>query len=135
MTWEVVKSYIWVAVGSALGGMSRFWVSNAVGERVGFTFPWGTIVINISGSFIIGVFTALTLPEGKLTSSRIFVTQFCMVGLCGGYTTFSAFSRETLNLVRAGQWLWAGGNVAISIVACLVAVWLGFIVGQILNRL
>lgn len=134
MTWEVFKSYFWVAVGSALGGMSRFWVSKVVGERWGEKFPWGTIVINISGSFLIGVFMALTLAEGRLNTSRSFIVQFCMVGICGGYTTFSSFSLQTLNLVRDGQWLWAGGNVVISVVACLIAVWLGFTLGEVINR-
>jgi CrcB protein len=131
---EMLKSYFWVAIGSALGGMSRFWVSNAVAERWGEKFPWGTIVINISGSFVIGLFLALTLAEGRLNTSRIFVSQFFMVGLCGGYTTFSSFSLQTLTLVRAGQWLWAGGNIAISVLACLIAVWLGFTLGQVINR-
>jgi CrcB protein len=131
---EVLKSYFWVAVGSALGGMSRFWVSRFVGERWGEKFPWGTIVINISGSFLIGIFLALTLAEGRLNTSRSFVSQFCMVGICGGYTTFSSFSLQTLTLAREGQWLWAGGNIVISVFACLIAVWLGFILGQMINR-
>jgi fluoride exporter len=135
MTLEVVKSYLWVAVGSMLGGMSRFWMSRFVAERVGETFPWGTVIINISGSFVIGVFYALTLPEGRLNTSRSFVAQFCMVGICGGYTTFSSFSLQTLTLLRDRQWLWAGGNVAISVAACIVAVWVGFILGETVNRL
>ena len=134
MTVEVVKSYFWVAVGSMIGGMSRFWLSNLVAETVGGFFPWGTVVINITGSFVIGVFAALTLSEGRLNTSRAFVVQFCMVGICGGYTTFSSFSLQTLNLLREKQWLWAGGNVVISVVACMLAVWLGFMLGQALNR-
>ena len=135
MTWAVVKSYFWVAVGSMVGGMSRFWVSRVVAERVGEAFPWGTIIINISGSFLIGVFYALTQPDGRFNTSRSFVIQFCMVGICGGYTTFSSFSLQTLNLLRDKQWLWAGGNVALSVVACMAAVWLGFILGETINRL
>jgi len=135
MTWAVVKSYFWVAVGSMVGGMSRFWVSRVVAERVGETFPWGTILINISGSFLIGVFYALTQPDGRFNTSRSFVVQFCMIGICGGYTTFSSFSLQTLNLLRDKQWLWAGGNVALSVVACMAAVWLGFILGETINRL
>jgi fluoride exporter len=134
MTWEALKSYIWVAVGSMLGGVSRFWVSRVVAERVGESFPWGTIFINISGSFVIGLLAALTQPDGRFGTSRSFVTQLCMVGICGGYTTFSSFSLQTLNLARAGQWLWAGGNIAISLAACMIAVWLGFILGQVMNR-
>jgi fluoride exporter len=134
VTWEVFKSYVWVAAGSMVGGISRFWVSRVVAERVGETFPWGTIFINISGSFVIGLLAALTQPDGRWSTSRSFVTQLCMVGICGGYTTFSSFSLQTLNLVRAGQWLSAGGNIAISVVACLMAVWLGFMLGLVINR-
>lgn len=125
---------MWVAIGSAIGGMSRFWVSRAVAESVGEKFPWGTIVINITGSFVISTLAALTLPEGRLNTSRILATQLVMIGVCGGYTTFSSFSLQTLNLAREGQWLWAGGNVLISVVACLIAAWLGFMFGEMINR-
>jgi CrcB protein len=135
MTYEAFKSYFWVAAGSVLGGTSRFWVSNFFAERVGQTFPWGTIFINISGSLVIGAFAALTQPDGRFNTSRSFVVQFCMYGICGGYTTFSSFSLQTLNLMRDKQWLWAGGNVAISVLACLLSVWLGFMIGETINRL
>jgi CrcB protein len=131
---ETLKSYAWVGVGSALGGMARFWVSRVVAVAVGEKFPWGTIVINISGSMIIGVLYALTLPDGRLNTPRILVIQLLMVGVCGGYTTFSSFSLQTLTLAHEGQWLWAGGNVIISVAACLIAVWMGFMLGQMLNR-
>jgi CrcB protein len=131
---ETLKSYMWVAIGSALGGMSRFWVSGVVGRAVGEKFPWGTLVINITGSFLIGILAALTLPEGRLNTSRIFTTQFFIVGVCGGYTTFSSFSLQTLNLAREGQWLWAGGNILFSVTACLIGVWLGFMFGSMVNR-
>jgi fluoride exporter len=134
VTLEVVKSYFWVAVGSMLGGMSRFWLSRVVAEKWGETFPWGTIIINITGSFAIGFLWALISPDGRLNTSRTFVFQLCVVGICGGYTTFSSFSLQTLNLLRDKQWLWAGGNVAISVTACMFAVWLGFVLGQIINR-
>jgi fluoride exporter len=134
VTLEVFKSYVWVAVGSMLGGVTRFWLSGVVARRYGESFPWGTIVINITGSFAIGLLWALTQPEGRLGASRTFMTQICIVGMCGGYTTFSSFSLQTLNLLREKQWLWAGGNVLISLAACMLAVWLGFILGQIINR-
>jgi fluoride exporter len=136
MTWEILKSYFWVAVGSALGGVSRFWISNIVTRRweAAQKFPWDIIIINISGSFVIGILAALTMSTGRLNTSRSFVLQFFMVGICGGYTTFSSFSLHTLRLARDGEWLWAGGNIIISVVACLIAVWLGFILGQVINR-
>jgi CrcB protein len=134
VTMEVVKSYFWVALGSMIGGVTRFWISGLVARRYGDAFPWGTIFINITGSFVIGLLWALAQPEGRLGASRIFVTQLCIVGICGGYTTFSSFSLQTLNLLREKQWLLAGGNVVISVVACMVAVWLGFMLGQAINR-
>jgi CrcB protein len=136
VSWEIVKSYFWVAVGSAIGGISRFWVSGIVTKRwsAAQVFPWDIILINLSGSFVIGVLAALTTATGRLSTSRGFVLQFCMVGICGGYTTFSSFSLHTLRLARDGQWLWAGGNIVISVVACLIGVWLGFMLGQMINR-
>jgi fluoride exporter len=130
---ETLKAYAWVGLGSACGGMARYWFSGAVADWIGQRFPWGTIVINITGSFIIGVFSALTLPEGRLNTSRILVSQLVMYGLCGGYTTFSSFSLHTLTLARDGQWLLAAGNIVISVAACLLAVWLGFLLGEFFN--
>jgi CrcB protein len=124
-------AYLWVALGGALGSVSRFWINGMVSERVGATFPWGTLVINVGGSFVIGVIGAIASPEGRLDSpSRQFATQFLMIGVCGGYTTFSSFSLQTLNLVREREWLYAGGNVVLSVVLCLIAVWLGWLLGS-----
>lgn len=121
-------AYLWVALGGALGSVSRYWLSGLVAARFGESFPWGTLVINVTGSFVIGIFAALTLPEtGSL--NRATITQFVMVGICGGYTTFSSFSLQTLNLLRDRQWLYAGGNVILSVVLCMIAVWLGYLLG------
>ncbi len=132
---ETFKSYAWVGLGSVFGGMARYWVSGFVAEKWGQKFPWGTIIINITGSFLIGGLYAMTLPEGRLNTSRIVVGQLLIYGLCGGYTTFSSFSLQTLTLARDGQWLWAFANVMISVAACLIAVWLGFMLGDMLNRI
>jgi fluoride exporter len=126
-------SYLWVAIGSALGGVGRFALSGLVAERIGEVFPWGTLVVNVSGSFVIGFFATLTGPDGRLlagTSAR----QFVMVGICGGYTTFSSFSLQTLNLARDGDWLRVSANVTSSVALCLVAVWLGHIAAAAINR-
>jgi len=129
-------AYLWVAIGGALGSVSRFWLSGFVAERYGETFPWGTIVINVTGSFVIGIIAALAIPEGRLDSqSRTFATQFLMYGICGGYTTFSSFSLQTLNLLRAREWLYAGGNVILSVVLCMIAVWLGYLLGSVFNSM
>jgi len=123
-------AYLWVALGGALGSVSRYWVNGLVSASFGTTFPWGTLIINITGSFLIGIIAAVASPEGRMDSqSRIFATQFLMIGICGGYTTFSSFSLQTLNLLRDRQWLYAGGNVLLSVVLCMIAVWLGYLLG------
>lgn len=127
--------YLWVALGSALGGVSRFFLSGLIAQRVGQTFPWGTILVNITGSFIIGLLGACIAAEGRVSPKhQQFINYFLMIGICGGYTTFSSFSLQTLNLVRDGEWLHAGANVVVSVVCCLVAVWLGHVAGAAINR-
>jgi CrcB protein len=129
-------AYLWVAIGGAFGSVSRFWLNGIISTRFGETFPWGTMLINITGSFVIGVIGALANPEGRMdSSSRAFATQFLMIGICGGYTTFSSFSLQTLNLLRDREWLYAGGNVVLSVVLCMAAVWLGWMLGSIFNSM
>ena len=127
------RSYIWSLRSAVpLGTTGRYWLSGVVARLIGETFPWGTLVINISGSFVIGFFATLTGPDG-----RVFVgstaRQFVMIGICGGYTTFSSFSLQTLNLVNDGEWVSAGGNVVLSVALCLIAVWVGFMIASTLN--
>src|SRR5579859_4636619 len=124
--------YLWIAVGSALGGVARFWLSGFVADRIGQTFPWGTIIVNVTGSFVIGFFGTLTGPDGRLLVGST-ARQFVMIGICGGYTTFSSFSLQTLTLAQDGEWLWAGANVVVSVVLCLFAVWLGHVAALTLN--
>ena len=129
-------AYLWVAIGGALGSVTRFWVNGLISEKFGATFPWGTLAINVTGSFVIGIIGALAIPEGRMDSpSRQFATQFLMIGICGGYTTFSSFSLQTLNLLREREWLYAGGNVILSVILCLIAVWLGWLLGDIFNSM
>jgi fluoride exporter len=129
-------NYLWIALGGALGSVARFWMSGAVARQFGETFPWGTIFVNVSGSFVIGVIAALASPEGRLDSpSRAWAVHFLMLGVCGGYTTFSSFSLQTLNLLRDREWLYAGGNALLSFVLCLIAVWLGWLLGTALNSM
>jgi len=126
--------YLWVMVGSALGGGARFLVSGLAAGHFGETFPWGTLIVNATGSFVIGFFSTLTGPDG-----RVFVgsqgRQFVMTGICGGYTTFSSFSLQTLNLVRDGEMALAGANIGLSFAVCLAAVWIGHIAAAALNQL
>lgn len=126
--------YFWVAIGAALGGTGRYALSGLVARLVGETFPWGTLVVNVSGCFVIGFFAALTGPDG-----RIFVgsagRQFVMTGICGGYTTFSSFSLQTLNLMNDGEWFRAGANMALSLVCCMISVWAGSLLASSLNSM
>ena len=129
-------AYLCVAIGGALGSVSRFWLSGLVATRFGESFPWGTLVINVTGSFVIGIVAALASSEGRMDSrSRAFAIQFVMYGICGGYTTFSSFSLQTLNLLRDRQWLYAGGNVIFSVALCLIGVWAGYLIGQTINSM
>src|ERR1700757_781816 len=108
-------TYLCVALGSAVGGTARYALSGVIANWIGITFPWGTLVINITGSFVIGIFNTLTAPDGILlvpTNLRMLV----MVGICGGYTTFSSFSLETLSLARNGEWMAAGTYILASVV-------------------
>jgi CrcB protein len=126
--------YLWIALGSALGGVARYWLGGAVDQRFGETFPWGTMMVNLTGSLVIGFFATLSGPEGRWLvspSARMFV----MVGLCGGYTTYSSFSLQTLSLARDGEWLRAGANIVLTTALCLVAVWAGHIAAAALNQM
>ena len=125
--------YVWIALGSALGGVARYWLSGVVAQRFGEAFPVGTLIVNVSGSFVIGFVAALTNPDGRVLLS-VTARKFIMVGILGGYTTFSSFSLQTLSLARSGEWLYAGANVVLSVVVCLLAVWLGHVVAEIIYR-
>jgi CrcB protein len=106
-------------VGSGLGGIGALVVGGAgLGSQAGHTFPWGTLVVNVTGSFLIGVFATLTGPEGRWVAP-LMLRQFFMLGICGGYTTFSSFSLQTLQLMQEGQWLRATANTVLSLVLCL----------------
>jgi fluoride exporter len=117
-------NYLWVAIGGAIGSVGRYWLSGWVARQWGETFPWGTILVNVTGSLLLGFIVTLTSPEGRWLAGSSF-RVFFIFGLCGGFTTFSSFSMQTLTLIREEQWLYAGANIVLSIVLCLVAVWVG----------
>jgi CrcB protein len=129
-----VASYFWIAIGSALGGMARYWCSGIAARLIGETFPWGTMIVNITGSFIIGFFATLTGPDGRVFADTL-TRQFVMIGICGGYTTFSSFSLQTLALLQDGEGVLASANVALSVIACLLAVWAGYALAASINAL
>ena len=118
--------YLWIGIGSALGGMSRFALGTWIVTRYGTTLPWGTLVINIIGSALIGVFASAVKP----TPWR----QFLMVGICGGFTTFSSFSLETFYLMREGHPGRALTYIALSVLVCLFGVWLGHLAGTAIDE-
>jgi fluoride exporter len=119
-----ISIYFWVALGGALGSMGRYWIGIRIATMTGLAFPWATILINILGSLAIGFLARFTGPEG-LFPTPLDVRTFLMVGLCGGFTTFSAFSLQTLILAGEGRWLLAGANILLSVALCLIAVALG----------
>jgi CrcB protein len=129
-----MAAYVWIAIGSALGGMARYWCSGLAARLIGETFPWGTLIVNVVGSFIIGFFATLTGPDGRFLVPSL-TRQFVMIGLCGGFTTFSSFSLQTLNVAADGEYLYAAVNIVLSVVLCLLAVWLGSILAAGFNTL
>lgn len=124
---------LWVALGAAIGGVGRYWCSGWIARAFGETFPWGTLVVNVSGSLAIGLIAAVTGPDGRLLVGSA-ARQFLMAGVLGGFTTFSSFSLQTLTLIEEGEWLHAGANVVASVVLCLAGVWFGAALGAALNR-
>jgi CrcB protein len=125
-------TYFWVALGGALGSVARLALSLFLGRRFGEGFPWGTIFVNVTGSFLIGVLAALSESGGKLAGAAA-LQRFLIVGVCGGFTTFSAFSIQTLDLARSGHAVAAGLNVLLSVALCLIAVWCGHLLGTALR--
>lgn len=120
-------NYLVISLGAALGGVFRYGLASFIQKRVESFFPYGTLVVNILGSFVLG-FIMYYLDEKDFLSPemRLFLT----VGLCGGFTTFSTFSYETLNLIRNSQFLLATTNVLVSIFLCLIAIYLSYIVSK-----
>jgi CrcB protein len=129
----MLKTYLAVMLGGAVGTALRFVLSNWFAGRYGETFPVGTIVVNVTGCFVIGLFAALTGPDGVFLASPL-TRQVVMIGVLGGYTTFSSFSLQTLNLLSGGEWLRASWNVMLSVMGCLIAVWLGQLVASFINQ-
>ncbi|MCU0771547.1 MAG: fluoride efflux transporter CrcB [Verrucomicrobia bacterium] len=135
----------WVTVGGGLGSAFRFLLSGLVAHHLSdrlsrwscswlnAAFPWGTLTVNVLGSLLIGFLAALSLPEGRFLIAPG-VRQFLMIGILGGFTTFSSFSLQTLELLRDGEWLMASANILLSVALCLIAVWAGFTLAALLNR-
>jgi CrcB protein len=129
----MLASSLAVALGGALGSLGRYWIAELFAALGVLAFPWATLVANVTGSFLIGFIATLTGPDGRLLVAPE-LRQFWMVGICGGYTTFSSFSLQTLTLAQGGEWARAGLNVVLSVSLCLFAVWLGHLAAAALNR-
>ena len=123
---------LWIFIGGGLGSLARWGASGLIANTVGETFPWGTLFVNVSGSFIIGLFATVTGPDGRWLAKDSF-RVFFMWGICGGYTTFSSFSLQTLNLVEEGEWFRAAANSLLSLALCLAGVWAGHSVAAAIN--
>jgi fluoride exporter len=134
---QVLTQYLLIGLGGALGSMLRFGVASLVDlnvQKSGQIFPWGTILVNISGCFVIGFIATISSVDGRLFLSSL-TRQFIMIGILGGYTTFSSFSLQTLVLAQDGQWWSAAANIFLSVVLCLAGVWLGAALAGSLNQL
>jgi CrcB protein len=126
-------TYLLVALGGAIGSVARAWVGVTAVRLVGAGFPWGTMVINVVGSLVIGIVAATALsPTRTLVTQEVRI--FLMVGFCGGFTTFSSFSLQTFELMREGRPVAALANVALSVVLCVVATAAGYMSGTALMR-
>jgi CrcB protein len=129
----MLKTYLAVMLGGAFGTGLRLWLSGLLATKYGETFPVGTLVVNIIGSFVISLFAGLAGPDGPWLVSAL-TRQVVTVGVLGGFTTFSSFSFQTLNLLNDGQWARAGANIVLSLALCLLAVWLGQIAANALTQ-
>ena len=126
-------SYLLVGIGSALGGMARHWTTEAAASKWGLSFPWGTLAVNVIGSLLIGALAAGLVPGARWTLPMP-ARELLMVGVLGGYTTFSSFSLQTFLMLEQGEWLKAGGNVVLSVVSCLGAVAIGYLLAASVLR-
>jgi len=124
-------TFLYVMIGGALGSLARYLIS-LLALPISRDLPWGTIGINIAGSFIIGFFGTLTLAQGRFPVSEN-MRLFVMVGICGGFTTFSSFSLQTLDLLRGGAMVRAGVNIVLSVALCVAAVAMGHFLAAGIN--
>jgi CrcB protein len=122
-------TWLAVAFGGALGSLARYWLTALMAALTGPRFPWGTLLINVLGSFVIGLVAGATLTPVRVAMPPD-LRVFLMVGVCGGFTTFSAFSLQTLELLQSGDPWPAASYIAGSVLLCVAAVWLGWVLGR-----
>lgn len=119
-----------IFLGAGLGGVLRYWISSAIYSISSKQFPYGTLIVNVSGSLLMGIFFVLIMDRFNGLAPQL--RSLLLIGLLGGYTTFSSFSIETVNLIENGQWLSASFNVLLSTTLCIFAAWLGVIGARLL---
>lgn len=129
---EALSSMLWVTLGAAIGGPLRFFISGLVGRSIGETFPWGTLIVNVSGAFVIGGFAAIASTHEVTSASMPWL--FAVTGILGSYTTVSSFSLQTLSLARDGERRSALVNAALSLTLCLASCASGFALAHLLSR-
>ena len=122
-----MRTFWAVAIGAALGGVARYYLASAIQQRVGPTFPWGTLVINVSGSLLLGVLMRYALATPSVSAE---LRALLTTGFCGGYTTFSTYSYETATLLEDGQYGRAGSYALASVVVALLATFAGFVLAR-----
>jgi len=135
---QLLNQYLVIGLGGALGSMLRFGLGTFIDSSVtksGQIFPWGTIVVNITGCFVIGLIATVSAPGTGRYVIPPLVLRFITIGILGGYTTFSSFTLQTLNLWNDKQWGGAAANVLISVVLCLLGVWLGSSMAGWINKM
>lgn len=124
-----MRELLAILVGGAAGAVSRFWLANGVYAWLGRGFPWGTLVVNVLGSFVMGLLYVLLLERGPLSGEW---RALLLVGFLGAFTTFSSFSIETLVLIEQGYLGRAFANIWVSLLACLLSCWLGLLLGRLI---
>ena len=126
----MIGAWVAVALGGAMGSVARFWLTSAMTALTGPRFPWGTLLINVLGSFVIGLVAGITLTPARV-GMHPDIRIFLMTGVCGGFTTFSAFSLQTLELMQAGDMVPALGYAMGSVVFCVAATFCGWALGRL----
>jgi CrcB protein len=122
--------YVLIAIGGAIGALARFALGSYVGNRMGARFPFGTMLINLSGSFLIGMIMTIIAERASVNRNLVYLVP---IGFIGAYTTFSTFEFETLRLVQDGQMFAAFTNIGLSVVIGFAMVWLGVVAGRMLQ--
>lgn len=122
-----ISKILAVGMGGFLGALGRYWISG-LAQRLGERFPYGTLSVNLIGSFLLGLFATLFLEKIIVNQD---IRLFLLVGLLGAFTTYSTFSLETFNLMRSGEWMFSGLNIFANVLGTLIAIWAGVSIAKL----